>query len=378
MQARIALLTEIISPYRIPVFNEINQSLTGQFLVLFLGKTEKRRQWKIYREKIDFRYRVLPSILFQNGSSGAPYFLNPTIFYELMRYSPEIIITGGYQHPSYLLAILYARIFKKRIILWCESNKYDLRLCRPWNEFYKRMFVRSCDGYIAPGKASSEYLISLGASAKKIWMAPNAVDNAYFIQSCDRYRQNKDSFKQSKGYPEKLILYVGRLSDQKGIFDLLEAFRIIFAKDPDAGLLLVGSGEQEKQYKDFCLINNLKNVFFEGFIHQEKLPFYYAIADVFVLPTHSDPWGLVLNEAMACGLAVVSSDAAGAAPDLIIQGENGYVFKKGDIRQIVFCLENILGDEQKRTEMGKMSLEIIKNYSPFKCAQGFIRAIREV
>src|SRR3989338_4408677 len=165
MQARIALLTEIISPYRIPVFNEIDRSAPGKFRFFFLGKTEKRRQWKIYREKIDFHYKVLPSILFQQGSSGSPYFLNPTIFYELMRHSPGIIITGGYQHLSYLLAIFYARIFKKRIILWCESNKYDLRLCRPWNEFYKRMFARSCDGYIAPGKASSEYLISLGASA---------------------------------------------------------------------------------------------------------------------------------------------------------------------------------------------------------------------
>lgn len=346
-------------------------------MVLFFGESEKRRGWKIYKEKIRFRNEVLPGVLFQKKSSS-PYFLNPSVFYRLVRYSPEILILGGYQHPSSLLTLIYAKLFNRNIIIWCESNEYDQRSYLLLKEAYKRWFVRNCGAYIAPGKASVEYLILLGARPEKVRIAVNAVDNDYFRQASDKYRDVKEGLKKSKGYPGKLILYVGRLSDQKGVFDLLEAFRIILAKNPDSGLLLVGSGEKERQYKDFCLINNLRNVFFEGFIHQEELPFYYAIADVFILPTHSDPWGLVLNEAMACGLAVISSDAAGAAHDLIVNGENGYVFKNGDIRQIVFYLEDILGDEQKRIRMGKMSSEIIKNYSPLKCAQGFIRAIGEV
>ncbi len=374
---KVVLLTEIISPYRIPVFNQIAQSLKDQFLVLFFGETEKRRQWKIYKENIKFCYEVLPSILFQKKGL-TPHFLNPTIFLRLKKYSPDIIIIFGYHHLSSLLALLYTKLFKRQIILWCESNKYDQRSHHPLKEAYKRWFVRNCTGYIVPGEASFEYLVSLGAKQKKIWVAGDAVDNDYFSQASDKYRETKEAFKQSKGYPGKLILYVGRLINQKGIFDLLKAFQILSGKQSDLGLLLIGSGEQEKQYKDFCLEYNLKNVFFAGFVHQEELPLYYAVADVFVLPTHSDPWGLVLNEAMACKLPIISSDVAGAAHDLISHGENGYIFKKGNILKLTAYLEDILSDEQKRIRMGQRSFDIIKNYSPSKCAQGFIQAIREI
>lgn len=102
------------------------------------------------------------------------------------------------------------------------------------------------------------------------------------------------------------------------------------------------------------------------------------MADVLVLPTYSDPWGLVLNEAMACKLPVISSDIAGAAYDLISHGENGYIFKKGNIQQLATYIEDILNDEQKRIRMGQSSFDIIKDYSPSKCAQGFIQAIREI
>lgn len=373
---RVVLLTEIISPYRIPVFNEIAEDTRDRFLVLFFGESEGRRQWKIYKEKIKFHYEVLPHLLFQRENS-TPYFFNPTLFYKLIKCSPEIIIAGGYHHPSFLLAILYIKLFRRKIILWCESNKYDYRSNHPLKEIYKRWFVKNCSGYIVPGKASFEYLISLGAKVERIYLAPNAVDNDYFSRACLKYRETKEMFKQNKGYPQKIILYVGRIIEQKGISDLLKAFQILSALQSDLGLVFVGNGQQAR-YRNFCKTNRIKNIFFEGFVHQEDLPSYYAIADVFVLPTHSDPWGLVLNEAMASSLPVISSDAAGAAVDLIINEENGYIFKRGNIQQLTSCLKGILNDEQKKARMGQNALNIIKNYSPLRCAQGFLKAIKEM
>jgi len=378
MKKKVILLTEVISPYRIPVFNELSYYLQNSFLVLFFSETVKEREWKIYYRKIRFNYKVLLSFSFQRKTDTFPYFFNPTLFFRLVQYSPEIIIIGGYHHLSCLIALLYTKFFKRRIILWCETNKYGYRLNYPLKETYKRWFVKNCTGYIVPGKASYEYLLSLGAAVEKIWVAPNAVDNDYFSQTCNKYIETKETFKESKGYPKTLILYVGRLIDRKGIFVLLKAFQILSQEQSDLGLLLIGSGEGKKQYKDFCKTNNIKNVFFEGFVHQEELPAYYAMADVFVLPSYSEPWGLVLNEAMACKLPVISSNIVGAAEDLIINGKNGYIFNVGDIHKLVNCLEDILSDEQKRTGMGQMSLNIIRNYSPLKCAQGFIQAIREI
>ena len=372
MKTKVILLTETISPYRIPVFNAIAGHLRDQFLVLFFGKSEKRRQWRIYKEKIKFRYEVLMHFLFQKKESD-PFFLNPTILYKIMKYSPSIIIISGYYNPSSLLAMLYAKYFRRRVILWCESNRYGQRLKYPLTEAYKRWFMRNCTEYIVPGKASFEYLISLGAKAEKIWIAPDAVDNDYFTQASDKQRETKEIFKQSKGYLNKVILYVGRLVDQKGILDLLKAFQILSREQADLCLLLIGNGEGEARYRNFCKTNNIRNVFFAGFVHQEELPLYYAVADVFVLPSHSDPWGLVLNEAMACKLPVISSNVAGAAGDLIINGENGYIYEEANIEELIGALKKVLNSDGK--SMGMKSYEIIQNFSPARCASGFLEAI---
>lgn len=372
MKTKVILLTETISPYRIPVLNEIAGRLGGQFLVLFFAKTEKRRQWRIYKEKIEFRYEVLMHLLLQRKGSE-PYFLNPTILYKLIKYSPGVIITSGYCNLSSLLAILYAKCFSRRLILWCESNKYERRINYPFLEVYKRWFVRNCMGYIVPGKASFEYLLSLGAAIDKIWVAPNAVDNDYFSKASDKYRETKEAFKKTKGYSEKIILYVGRLVDHKGILDLLKAFQILSREQADLCLLLIGNGEGEARYRNFCKTNNIKNVFFIGFVHQEELGAYYAASDVFVLPTQSDPWGLVLNEAMACKLPVISSNVAGAAYDLIINAENGYRYEKGNIKELIETLKKVLNSDRK--PMGARSYEIIQNFSPQRCAAGILEAI---
>lgn len=375
MKRKIILLTEIISPYRIPVFNEIAQSLQDRFLVFFLGATEKRRQWKIYKEEIEFYYEVLPYLLYQRKNSS-PYFFNPAILYELIRHSPDVIITGGYQQPAYFLAMLYAKIFKKRIILWCESNKYDQRLRHPLIENYKRWFVKNCSGYIVPGKAAFEYVISLGADRARVWMAPDAVDNDYFARESQRHKQNTEAIKKAKKYPQKLLLYVGRMIDQKGILDLVEAFGNLSKRHVELGLVLVGSGPQAAPYKRFCKLHKIENVFFTGFVHREELPLYYAVSDIFILPSRSEPWGLALNEAMASKLPVIASDVVGAAEDLIVNGENGYTYRNGSIMELSEVIEKVLNSN--RQVMGMKSYEIIQNFSPQKCAQGFIRAITEI
>lgn len=374
MHKKVILLTETISPYRIPVFNEIAMALREQFRVIFLSESEKRRQWKIYKEKIKFQYEVLSNILLQRKGS-TPYFLNPTILFRLMAHSPDIIICSGYYQPSSFLTLLYAKLFKKYIILWFESNRHEERPNSFARESYKRWFIRNCSAYIVPGKASFEYLIALGAKSEMIQIAPNAVDNGYFSKMADEYRESKEIFKQTKRYPKKLILYVGLLIERKGISDLLKAFKVFSQELPEIGLLLIGNGEKKEQYKDFCKTNNIKNVFFEGFIHQEELPKYYAASDIFVFPVHSDPWGLVLNEAMACQLPVISSNAAGAAYDLIKNGENGYIYEKGNIKELVETVKKVLNSGC--ISMGAKSYETIQNFSSQKCALGFLEAIRQ-
>jgi glycosyltransferase involved in cell wall biosynthesis len=109
-----------------------------------------------------------------------------------------------------------------------------------------------------------------------------------------------------------------------------------------------------------------------GFVHRDELATYYGLAECFVLPTHSDPWGLVVNEAMACGLPVICSEVAGCAADLV--RSNGRLVDVGNVKQLANTMAQVAGDPGMRRRMGRESAELIRNYSPELCAAGFAEA----
>ena len=155
---------------------------------------------------------------------------------------------------------------------------------------------------------------------------------------------------------------------------LLDAFEQIANHQP-ATLFVVGDGPARARYQAICRERELTSVRFEGFRTQEELPRYYGIADVFVFPTHSDPWGLVLNEAMCSGLPVICSTAAGAAEDLMRPGQNGFVYEPGDVDALKRHMLTLLSDAEMRRRMGASSQEIIKDFSPQEMAHSFGDAV---
>ena len=144
------------------------------------------------------------------------------------------------------------------------------------------------------------------------------------------------------------------------------------------GLVLLGDGPERGKYQNFVTANKLKNVFFEGFKQREELPEYYISADLLVLPSISDPWGLVVNEAMSCGLPIISTDAAGVTYDLVKNGINGYVVRAGRVEELYEALKKLCKDKKLREKMGKESLKIIKDYTPENWAKSFINAVNKI
>lgn len=137
------------------------------------------------------------------------------------------------------------------------------------------------------------------------------------------------------------------------------------------GLLFVGDGIEQPELEARAARVHPGNIRFTGFAHREQLPVYYALAEALVFPTHSDTWGLVVNEAMACGIPVVISDAAGCVPDLVQEGWNGYVVPKGASEKLSDALAKIAGAADL-SAMGARSAQRIEQYSPQACAAGFI------
>ncbi|MBD0387782.1 MAG: glycosyltransferase family 4 protein [Nostoc sp. C3-bin3] len=373
-KTKAVILTEFISPYLIPPFNYLAQDAEIDLTVLFFAETESRRSWLVEKDKIQFNYQVLRGLQMGKSYQNAPVFLNPDVIYQLWKLQPDVIICGGWHHFTHWLALVYARITKTPLLIWSESTLKDERSVSKIKHKLKTGIIHQADGYIVPGQAQKNYLLKFKANSEKIYMAPNAVDSIFFTSQSQIYRQNKAFYQQKSGLKGCVILYVGRLIDEKGIPELLQAFAKL-STYKQVTLVIVGDGFQATEYHSYCQHNQIDCVVFAGFQPQSALPQYYGIADIFVFPTKTDPWGLVLNEAMAAGLPIICSDAAGAADDLVMNGKNGYLVTVGDANKLSEALQILVEDENLREKMGLHSQEIITNYTPQKMAQGLKEAI---
>jgi glycosyltransferase involved in cell wall biosynthesis len=243
-------------------------------------------------------------------------------------------------------------------------------------EFLKMKFLRNCDAFVVPGRSSGEYLRTYGVSEELIFTAPNAVDTQLFARKAAVVRSDAATHREALGLPPRFFLFVGRLVAEKGIFDLLNAYGALAPElRKEMGLVFVGDGAARSTLLQRAAAINPGRIQMVGFAQREQLSAYYALADVFVFPTHTDPWGLVVNEAMACGLPVISSDAAGCAADLVESGWNGRVFSAGDIRQLASVMDELGRDADQRSAMGQRSVERIQQYSPEAWSEGMASAV---
>ena len=374
MTRRLVLLTEIIAPYRIPVFNVLARRAGLDLHVIFLAETDETlRQWRVYKNEICFSHQVLPGWRWRTRKSS--FLMNRGLWSALNQASPQVIICGGYAYAASWEALLWARRHRVEFVLWSESNRHDARGGWAWVEYLKGYFLRHCDRFVVPGKASFEYLRVLGSPAASILTAPNAVDNSWFATQAENTRSHATEFREKLKLPSRFILFVGRLVREKGAFDLLAAYaKLESGLRGEVGLVFAGDGVSRKELAQQAKQISPGTVCCPGFAQREDLAGLYALAEVLVLPTHSDTWGLVVNEAMACGLPIIVSSAAGCAADLVEDGWNGYVVPSGDSEKLSAAIHSLVRQPELKQQMSARSLERIRNYSPEACADGLAAA----
>jgi len=374
MNRRIVILTEIISPYRIPVFNALAQQEGLALHVIFLAETDAARwQWRVYKDEIRFSYQVLPSRRWRVGKRDV--LSNRGLWPALNRANPEAVICGGYNYLASWEALWWARSHNVRFILWSESNRHDARGGRAWVEWLKACFLKRCDSFVVPGQASLEYLQLLGLPRDSIVVAPNAVDNCWFQAQAESICARGAEFRERLRLPRRFVLFVGRLVPEKGVFDLLQAYAKLDAEvRSKVGLVFAGDGISRAELERRAKGISPGTTCFPGFTHREELAGLYAHAEALVLPTHSDPWGLVVNEAMACGLPIIVSSVAGCAADLVEDGWNGYVVPPREAERLSTAINALLQNSELRQQMSARSTERIRNYSPEACALGLAAA----
>ena len=356
---RVALLTEIPAPYRIPLFNALADRI--DFRALFLARADPRRPfYEPYRDEWRFDHGFLPGRGLRRA--GRWLVFNRSVLRELRRFEPDAVAVGGWNQPAFWEALAYCRVRRIPVLVWVESTARDTRSeARPLR-LARRAMIAAAAGFFVPGRASAEYLQSFGVADKRIAIAPNAIDTAIFGEGANTAREGRA--------PESCtFLYVGRLDPEKGLDVLLRAFEHVPGR-----LVVVGSGSEERRLRAVAS----ERVRFLGPLDRDELVAWYAAADAFVLPSRSEPWGIVLNEAAAAGLPLVATEEVGAAHDLIEEGVNGFRVPAGDEGALAAALKRVADDAGFRTTAGARSLELSHRFSPEAWADGVVGLARRV
>ncbi len=243
------------------------------------------------------------------------------------------------------------------------------------------LFMGRFDLCLPYGELSADYFRRYGA--KRIVISPHFVDNQYFYRGAEAWKPHKDDLRRRWGIPDHALcfLFCGKFQGKKHPLDILKALRHLLLARSDTPVtepvhvLMVGDGELREECQQFSRDHNLP-VTFAGFLNQGEIVKGYVAADCLVLASDSgETWGLVVNEAMACGLPALVSTSCGCTPDLIMEGETGYSFPCGDVELLAGCMHRLLLDRELLRHMGEGARRHIGSFTTDRAADRLLEAM---
>jgi glycosyltransferase involved in cell wall biosynthesis len=273
------------------------------------------------------------------------------------------------------------------VVLMSESTEHDAPRSR-WKEWLKGQILALCSGALVGGSAHIRYLIRLGMPPGQIFEGYDVVDNDYFRRATATVRQHSGALRAEFGLPQQYFLASARFIERKNLSRLLEAYgryRGRFAaheanrhsKHEPWSLVLLGDGPEKGAIERLISGQGLQSsVRLPGFRQYSELPVYYGLANAFVHASTSEPWGLVVNEAMASGLPVLVSNRCGCVPDLVRECWNGFTFDPGNVEQLARLMFRLSSVGPQLARMSRASVEMISNWAPSRFANG-LRASAE-
>jgi len=284
----------------------------------------------------------------------------------LDEHQPAAVAIPGWSGQGALAALSWCLKTARPAIVMSESQAADET--RGWpKETIKKRVVAMCSAGLVGGAAHADYLAALGMSRDRIFTGYDVVDNDYFARRSNAARQDAAGLRARLNLPEKYFLASSRFIAKKNLPRLLEAYRGYRQPAGPAAWKLVLLGDGLLKPELLARIQQLDlvgDVLLPSFKQYDELPAYYGLAGAFVHASTTEPWGLVVNEAMACGLPVLVSERCGCAPDLAAHGKNGFTFNPLDAPALTQLLRRVAGNECDRAAMGEASREIIARWPP--------------
>jgi glycosyltransferase involved in cell wall biosynthesis len=364
---RVIYWNNIPSPYMVERFNAVVRRGNINLEAWFGARTEPDRSWTIDESTWQFPHRYLPRV-----GIGRHRLSLPTPVLTARR--PDLLVSL-YATPSFLGGLRLAWWRGWRTALWVEVTFGAWVRRRGWKEALKRAVFQRADGIITAGQDGRAFAMRYGVPSERIQIARHVVDAGYFASESAAWRPERDRIRAELGVSGVVFIYAGRLWRGKGIGPLLAAYASVARDLPDdTSLLLVGDGPERALIARACELDGL-HVKLAGFRQKAELPRMYAAGDVFVFPTLGDPYGLVVDEAMAAGLPVISTTAAGEIRERVADGVNGYLVPPNDPAALAAAMRRLAADPALRNRMGSRSAEMIAPYTPDLWAEAFEKAV---
>jgi glycosyltransferase involved in cell wall biosynthesis len=371
---RVAVVSPEPTPYRAPLFDRVAAHHEIDLTVIYAARTVAGRTWEVTSNHRSVFLRGL-------GIPGArlilhhDYPVTPGVWSELGAARPDCVVVSGWSTFASQAAIAWCRLRKVPFLLIVESHDAGPRA--GWRRRVKGAIVprivRRAAGVLVTGTLARESMIRHGARPERVRVFANTIDVDEWSERSQRLAERRAELRGQLGLgaDDLVVLSVARLSPEKGHDMLVRA--VAAAGNPQLVLVLAGSGAERERLQALARELGVRLVL-AGDLPHERVIEAYCAADVFALLSDREPWGVVVNEAAACGLPLVLSDRVGAAPDLLNDGENGFLVPVGDIQAAADALRLLSAD---RTRAGARSREIARAWGYGPSVENLVASVRE-
>lgn len=331
-----------------------------------------------------YRHEFLPNLHPRPAPHGFWRLVNPSLWQRIDRGCYDAVLVMGWGFASAWLSVAAARAHGVRLLLHGESHDGRLTPRPPWKSALRsailKRLIRQADAILAIGSRNADFYRSLGAPDERIFLAPYAVDNAFFLAQRERLLPRRAELRRALGVEDDrpIVVCSGKLIQRKAPLDLVRAFARLRGQIP-AKLIFLGDGELYQAVDDLSHeLGIAAQVRITGFRQQESMCEVYVAADLMAFPSHFDTWGLVLNEGMLFGLPVVCSSGVTAHHDLVVEGETGHVYPPGDTDALAALLRQRLLDPTGNRTMGEKARERILGWNFDRSVEATVGALRYV
>lgn len=349
---KILYMVNVPSPYMVNYFNELGKYCELTVLFDKATSTERDDSWK------EYNFKNFKGIILKGVSTDVDAAFCPSVIKYLKKDVYDYIFISNMATPTGIIAIEYLRW--KKIDYFLESEGGFAKDGKGFKEKIKKHIMSGAKLYFSTTPVGDEYFLMYGATKDKLVKYPfTSIYEKDILKKVPSVEEKKEFRNELSIKEEKVIITVGQFIPRKGFDILLKACEKL---SKNIGVYLVG-GTPTDEYIQMKEQLGLDNVHFVGFKRTDELAKYYQSADLFVFPTREDVWGLVINEAMAYGLPIITTDKCIAGLELIKDDENGYIVPVEDVDKLYEKMNKLIMNDTLRKKMGENSLKKIHEYT---------------